>query len=234
MLAAAQCAGCRTFVRNGHILPVMTPEAPPLTAKQEQGIRSREEILDAAERLMGTRGYAATSISTLSKESGLPASSIYWHFGSKSGVLGAVMIRGSNRFFAATDIGRVEAAEHPRDRLGALLHASKEATHAYPQFLRLFITLLLGSEGDHEQHDVVAQVRAEGERRLRHGLRSSYAPWGDDVARRIADELSDLAFSLFDGLFISEQVSRRVDTVLLDQAVTALHSLAEGIRDAAT
>lgn len=48
-----------------------------------------------ASRLMATRGYDGTSISALAKSSGLPASSIYWHFGSKEGVLKAVMERGA-------------------------------------------------------------------------------------------------------------------------------------------
>jgi len=76
--------------------------APPqLTKKQQQGEQSRELILDATERLMATNGYAATSISDIRRACGLPPSSIYWHFGSKEGVLAAVMERGANRFFAA-------------------------------------------------------------------------------------------------------------------------------------
>ena len=71
------------------------------TRKQAQGDNSRGLILDTTERLMGTRGYAATSISDICKACGLPASSIYWHFGSKDGVLAAVMERGAARFFAA-------------------------------------------------------------------------------------------------------------------------------------
>lgn len=213
----------------------MTPEALPLTAKQEQGVRSREEILDAAERLMGTRGYAATSISTLSKESGLPASSIYWHFGSKSGVLGAVMERGSRRFFEATDvtkldITRLAAPDDPRDRLALFLHHGARTIQANPQFLRLFIVLLLGSEGDHAQHEVVARVRAEGARRMCLLVEYAYAPWGDVVAKRIATELCGLAIALFDGVFIFGQAALRYDPALVDRAAGALHGLAEGIR----
>ena len=84
---------------------ILTERKPPVTQartrKQLQGENSRELILDATERLMGTRGYAATSISDICKACGLPASSIYWHFGSKDGVLAAVMERGATRFFAA-------------------------------------------------------------------------------------------------------------------------------------
>lgn len=60
----------------------------PAKKKQQQGERSRESILDATERLMATKGYAATSISDIRDACGLAPSSIYWHFGSKEGVLG--------------------------------------------------------------------------------------------------------------------------------------------------
>src|SRR4051794_17938334 len=117
----------------------------PQTAKQAQGARSREDILDAAERLMGTRGYAATRISTLAKASGLPASSIYWHFGSKSGVLGAVMERGSRRFFAATASHRLDHSAQPPERLRPLWGPSTTSIGDHPPFLPLVPAPLLGA-----------------------------------------------------------------------------------------
>ena len=66
-----------------------------------RGRRSREEILDAASRVMAERGYAATTMSVLSQETGLPKSAIYHHFSSKGGLLSAVMERGAHDFFAA-------------------------------------------------------------------------------------------------------------------------------------
>lgn len=47
---------------------------------------------------MATKGYAATSISDIRDACGLAPSSIYWHFGSKEGVLAAMMERGAQRF----------------------------------------------------------------------------------------------------------------------------------------
>lgn len=43
----------------------------PAKKKQQQGERSRESILDATERLMATKGYAATSISDIRDACGL-------------------------------------------------------------------------------------------------------------------------------------------------------------------
>jgi AcrR family transcriptional regulator len=62
---------------------------------------SREVILDAAEDLMARIGYDKTSISMICRASGLPVGSLYHYFGSKAGLLTAVMTRGADRFYAA-------------------------------------------------------------------------------------------------------------------------------------
>src|SRR6478752_3830377 len=66
-----------------------------------RGTRSRERVLDAAEGLMAEQGYDAASVAALVERAGIPASSIYHYFGSKEGVLLAVMERGAERFFEA-------------------------------------------------------------------------------------------------------------------------------------
>ena len=115
-------------------LSVMIDTEMPLTKKQQQGAQSRELILDATERLMATRGYAATSISDIRKACGLPPSSIYWHFGSKEGVLAAVMERGADRFFAAIPTG---------DTVEKQLAQTARLQADHPDFLRLFYMLSL-------------------------------------------------------------------------------------------
>lgn len=202
------------------------------TAKQVQGDRSREEILEAAAGLMSAKGYAATSISDLAKVSGLPASSIYWHFGSKSGVLGAVMERGAARFFH--DGAQPLPAEYsePRDRLAAILRRSAAGIRAHPQFLRLLMILLLGSEGEHAQQEVVERVRTQGRTLLGHGLRNAYGPWGDDVAAAVSEQLVDHLLAGWDGLFIATQAGGADRAaVLLEQMIDSVHHLAGRVRD---
>jgi len=55
-----------------------------MNKRQELGARSRTAILDAALQLMSETGYDGTSVAKIAQKSGLPASSIYWHFGSKA------------------------------------------------------------------------------------------------------------------------------------------------------
>jgi AcrR family transcriptional regulator len=167
-----------------------------------QGEYSRQEILDAASRLMAAQGYAGTSMAHIAKESGLPQSSIYWHFSSKAGVLSAVMERGAERFFADLYGPPDEQPETGPDVLRRTLRRASGAILAHPEFLRLFILLLL-SGGDDQA--VVQRVRAEGRRTLHATLCATFAEHGEHVARKVADQLADYAVGIFDGAFLAIQ-----------------------------
>lgn len=170
------------------------------TKKQQQGADSRELILDATERLMGTRGYAATSISDICKACGLPASSIYWHFGSKEGVLAAVMDRGANRFFAA--IPQDDEADVER-RLGV----TGRLLAQHPDFLRLFFLLSLERNADPAVAALVRRVRDNAIAGFRTGV-TALLPAGTDGAKadRVVDELTAIAVALSDGVFIADHL----------------------------
>jgi AcrR family transcriptional regulator len=48
--------------------------------QRTNGVESRRRILDTTVEIAGERGYEGTSIAAASAKCGLPASSIYWHF----------------------------------------------------------------------------------------------------------------------------------------------------------
>jgi AcrR family transcriptional regulator len=205
------------------------PSPPPSSAQRARGARSREEILDAAERLMSDRGYAATPMSALAAESGLPASSIYWHFGSKSGLLAAVMERGATRFFAAATPGDLGDHPDPHRRLQHLLARIEATMVAHRQFLRLFFVLLLGAVAEPAQQELVRRLRAESNRLLARGLAWVYLSWGEEVAGRVGAHLAPVAQALIDGKFLAVEAGG--DVSLVADAATALHAVAERVRD---
>jgi AcrR family transcriptional regulator len=170
----------------------------PLTKKQQQGEQSRELILDATERLMATRGYAATSISDIRKACGLPPSSIYWHFGSKEGVLAAVMERGADRFFAA-----IPTAEDAAGQLAVL--STLQSQH--PDFLRLFYMLSLERNNDPSVAAVIRRVRDTAIRRFRDAITQLLpADTPPAKAERVVTELAAVAVALSDGVFFAEHL----------------------------
>jgi len=56
-------------------------------------IDTKQKILDTAERLIGERGYAATSLRQIISEAGVNLASIHYHFGSKEELLDEVILR---------------------------------------------------------------------------------------------------------------------------------------------
>jgi AcrR family transcriptional regulator len=191
----------------------------PLTKKQQQGENSREQILDATERLMATKGYAATSISDIRKACGLPPSSIYWHFGSKEGVLAAVMERGAQRFFAAIPTEATAA-----EQLAVLSTLQSE----HPDFLRLFYLLSLERSDDVAVTRVVRRVRDTAIERFCAAINQLVPPDAAPAkAERVVAELTAFAVAQSDGVFFADHLEPGGTDVprmyrRLLQAVTAL------------
>jgi AcrR family transcriptional regulator len=196
----------------------MIPTDVRPTKKQQQGEQSRELILDATERLMATRGYAATSISDIRKACGLPPSSIYWHFGSKEGVLAAVMERGADRFFAA-----IPSSEDADEQLAVL--SRLQAQH--PDFLRLFYMLSLERGNDPAVAAVIRRVRDTAIGRFRNAITQLLpADAPRSKADRVLAELTALAVALSDGVFFADHLEPDTDVERmyrrLSQAIAAL------------
>ncbi|MFI5685425.1 TetR/AcrR family transcriptional regulator [Streptomyces sp. NPDC051636] len=106
----------------------------------DRGVRSRDAILDTATELMSVHGYAATSISMVSAACSLPASSIYWHFGSKDGVYVAVLERARMSLLSALPPVTVPGADIGQ-RLDNFLQAVGDAFQRHPRDVKLLIAL---------------------------------------------------------------------------------------------
>ena len=172
----------------------------------EQGSRSRERILDAASRLMASRGYAAASISDISEACGLPPSSIYWHFDSKEGLLAAVMERGADQWFAGLPAWR-DIRGSAEERLNAALDVIVRALHDEPEFLRLYLLLALERrEIDPTSLGSIRRVREKAIGRMRIMLSEVLAPVGKTLAPQLADRLARFLLSFADGSFVAQHI----------------------------
>ena len=191
----------------------MIPTETLPTKRQQQGESSRELILDATEKLMATRGFAATSISDIRKACGLPPSSIYWHFGSKEGVLAAVMERGAQRFFAA-----IPSEVDLEAQLAAV--ANQQSHH--PDFLRLFLLLSLERSDDPSVAEVVRRVRDTAIIGFRDAIaRLLPADVPKPKAQHVIAELAAIAVALSDGIFLAAHLEP--DTTDIERMYRRLH-----------
>ena len=186
-----------------------------------RGARSRELVLGAAESLMAEQGYEAATVAALVERAGLPPSSIYHYFGSKEGVLLAVMERGAERFFA--ELPEVDRrAGSAVGHLRTLVQTVSSTLERHPDFLRILVVMAAQpvNAGEGEVHAVVNRVRELALVRLRDQMRVAF---GVDPLGRDADHLARFALAAVDGAFVAHQSEPAVSlAALLEHLPTAL------------
>ncbi|TQK42583.1 TetR family transcriptional regulator [Streptomyces sp. SLBN-118] len=144
----------------------------------DRGMRSRDAILDTATELMSLHGFAATSISMISAACNLPASSIYWHFGSKDGIYVAVLQRARITLLAQLPPVEIPGADVAQ-RLDTFLDAVRDGFQRNPHGLKLLLGL--GMLQQNASTAAVAEL---------HNYRDTLTVWTRDALSVVFD-LSD-------------------------------------------
>ena len=188
--------------------------ARPDVTPNRRGARSREAVLDAAERLMAAHGFEAATVSRLVDESGIPLSSVYHYFGSKDGVLLAVMERGADRFFASLPLVD-QRVGRPVEHLDMLVRTVTTALAEHPDFLRLLVVMAAQPPkgDDHEIHAVINRIRQVA----LDGLAAQIAlAFGAEPADEVIVQLARFTLAAIDGAFVASQAepSVRLDALL--------------------
>jgi len=110
---------------------------------------TRDLILDAAEQLFGSQGYAKVTINQICEASRLPVGSVYYHFGNKAGVLSAVLERGTVEIFADLSAADDQAGP-PLERLAAFYRTAADLIAKRLPMYRLLASLQLHQPGSDE------------------------------------------------------------------------------------
>jgi AcrR family transcriptional regulator len=199
-----------------------TRKAGPSRLKRKiraHGEESRQRILDAATQIAGERGYDGTSVALVSERSGLPASSIYWHFESKDQLIAAVIERSFDRW-----LERMHAWVPPRDGASReeLFEAGIRRTAAAltdaPDFLRLGLMLVLERR---PQEATARRMFLQVRERAYKGMVASYeAFFAGALDAADVRALATLTMAAADGLFIAHEVEPA--NVDLDEAFRLL------------
>jgi AcrR family transcriptional regulator len=74
-----------------------------ISARAAQAERTRQQILETAQRLFTEHGYDATSLQMIADEMGLTKAAVYYHFRAKTDILHAAMQPGIQRLKALLD-----------------------------------------------------------------------------------------------------------------------------------
>ena len=168
-----------------------------------RGVKSRELVLDAAERVMAEDGFEAATLARVVEEAGVPMSSVYHYYGSKEGILLAVMERGARRFFADLPAWNRRVGR-PSQHLAGVVAATAATLERHPDFLRLLIVFAAQptAAGDGEIRDVVRRVRGLALEQLRAQIAIAF---GDDPNSPTTDQLAHFALAAIDGSFVASQ-----------------------------
>jgi AcrR family transcriptional regulator len=189
-------------------------KASPQRARRKiraHGEESRQRILDAAARIAGERGYDGTSVALVSERSGLPASSIYWHFENKDQLLAAVIERSFHRY-----LEHMRAWVPPREGASreelfeAAIQRTAHALTEAPYFLRLGLMLTLERRPEEASaRRMFLQVREQAYEAIVTFYEASFPGMLDSSDVRA---LATLTMAAADGLFIAHEVNpTRVD-----------------------
>jgi AcrR family transcriptional regulator len=164
---------------------------------------SRDVILAAARDLVSSRGYDGMLMSELSARSGLPASSIYYHFGSKLGVLGALLERTFEELHASFPSPSSFDGHEPIERFELWFTAACSALDQRPDYLRLLLAVSAGSHVDIDPvRDIVRRIRAYAHASWTDALTPIFGAAGGDPDDGFVDQLAVIGRAMTDGLSV--------------------------------
>ena len=81
----------------------MVTPVKAMSTRAVQAERTRQQILETAQRLFTELGYDATSLQMIADEMGLTKAAVYYHFRAKTDILHAAMLPGIRRLEALVD-----------------------------------------------------------------------------------------------------------------------------------
>lgn len=186
---------------------------PKTERRSRQGAESRLRILDATFEIAHELGYQGTSIAKVSARSGLPASSVYWHFADKDALF-AAMIRHSFAQWAAS-LPRWSApagAVSRRDELGRRIRSAIASIATSPEFWRLGLVLSLQRQpAELQARRLFTQIRRRVIASMAEFWRQALPGRPGRRSAGLPERLARITMAAADGLFVAAQIDGRHD-----------------------
>jgi AcrR family transcriptional regulator len=166
--------------------------------------RSKDRILNAAAELARERGVAGATIAQVCQRSGLPVSSVYWHFDDKDHLFAEVIRTSFARWLVSVPSWEVAADTTLEEGLKRVLIPSTRTLAEVPAFLRVGMQVLLES-GEQNAKTREAFVDARNQVRLMIAAwLSSFLP--TSMGADAAEDLATLVVVFTDGMLVGSQV----------------------------
>lgn len=130
-------------------------EKPPVAAVAEDAGRTRDKILDVAERLFAAEGIENVTLREITSAAGVNLAAVHYHLGSREELLRAIMVRRMTPLLQES-LRRLESApksSKPRARIEDIVRAFVEPSMGYDC-----------SENDYLIHRLITRLTAYEER----------------------------------------------------------------------
>lgn len=183
-----------------------------------RGAASRVQILEAAVGLLRDHGYAGLSIARICERADVAPTSIYWHFGSKAGLMEAVIdqIGGAH---AGRILELVARGNTLGERLDLLIEAVRELVTTQP--LGSLTSVAIVGEGRHVTPELRQALRNAREQELEALTREVESVLGGD--RAAAHAIAILVLSCVNYAALSYRI---------DEDMQQVDRILQGLRDA--
>jgi len=106
-----------------------------------KGRVSRDRILESALDLFSQRGYAATGVYDIARAAGIEKTALYWHFGSKEGLLAAVLDLMDAEFVERVAKRVAQSDGDSDDRLDLFVNGLKRLVSERGHLVRLMLSV---------------------------------------------------------------------------------------------
>jgi TetR/AcrR family acrAB operon transcriptional repressor len=194
----------------------------------EQGQVSRKALIDAAVALICERGIHGTSVGAICERAGVVKTSLYWHFGSKDGLLAAVMDDIAS-LWVDEILNVVYRVGNPRARLDALIAGLRVVVEKRAQLLQVIQAVISESANvSDEVRDAVRRLNTLSLDAIAQGYRDTLGMDLPDL-----DLLANTIIALTHGALRQYQIDPEntdLDRLFEDMKRTAVVILNERIR----
>ena len=150
-------------------------------ADQARTRLARRAVVDAARTLFLDRGYGATTIDAISERSDIPTATVYRLFGSKLGILKALLdvsIVGDDEAVAMTDRPEVRsllADPDPAERVAGFVHLAARINQRTATIYRILVSAAASHPDAAALLDDLTRQRQEGQGHIARSLASADA-----------------------------------------------------------
>lgn len=177
--------------------------------KPQRSEGSRQRIIAAAASIASEVGYEGTTISKVTKRSGLPASSIYWFFKDKEHLLAEVINTRHDEWATQQPTWDPPTRDRPiGEQLRAVLKEAVIALPEAPEFMRIGLFVGLETRAvEPAARTKFVEIRDASEKLVTTWFAAGLDPMQIERAPHLPQQLAQLIIAATDGLFLAYQIN---------------------------